>query len=90
MIDQVTTAASPAFREVAAKAAELAAKAAEAAGPVAQKAAQVTTEVGERVAARSARLASDLRNQGTPPPPAEGPEATQAEGSEPEPEPGQE
>lgn len=67
MIDQVATAATPAMREVAAKAAELAAKAGEAAGPMAQKAAHVTAQVGERVAARSTRLASDLRSQRNPP-----------------------
>ena len=61
MIDDVASAAGPALREVAAKAAELAAKAGEAAGPFAHRAATVTTDVGQRVAARGREIATDLR-----------------------------
>lgn len=61
MIDQAGRQAGPVLRDVAAKAAELAAVAAENAGPVAHKAATVTEHVGDRLAARSKDLASDLR-----------------------------
>jgi hypothetical protein len=61
MIDQAGRQAGPVLRDVAAKAAELAAVAAQNAGPVAHKAADVTEHVGDRVAARSKDLASDLR-----------------------------
>jgi hypothetical protein len=61
MIDQAGKTAGPVLRDVAAKAAELAAVAAENAGPVAHKAANVTEHVGDRLAARSKDLASDLR-----------------------------
>jgi hypothetical protein len=61
MIDQAGRQAGPVLRDVAAKAAELAAVAAENAGPVAHKAANVTEHVGDRLAARSKDLASDLR-----------------------------
>jgi hypothetical protein len=61
MIDGVTTAAAPHVREIAAKAAELAAKAGDAAGPVAQKAAGVTSDVGQKVAAKSRDFAADMR-----------------------------
>ena len=61
MIDQAGRQAGPVLRDVAAKAAELAAVAAENAGPVAHKAASVTEHVGDRLAARSKDLASDLR-----------------------------
>jgi hypothetical protein len=77
MIDNVATAAAPTLREVAAKAAELAAKAGDAAGPFAHKAAEVTSDVGQRVAAKSRDFAADLRRpaeNGTEPTTA--PEAT--------------
>ncbi len=61
MIDQAGKTAGPVLRDVAAKAAELAAVAAQNAGPVAHKAANVTEHVGDRVAARSKDLATDLR-----------------------------
>jgi hypothetical protein len=61
MIDGVATAAAPHVREIAAKAAELAAKAGDAAGPVAQKAAGVTSDVGQKVAAKSRDFAADMR-----------------------------
>ena len=61
MIDGVTTAAAPHVREIAAKAAELAAKAGDAAGPVAKKAAGVTSDVGQKVAAKSRDFAADMR-----------------------------
>ena len=61
MIDNIATAAAPTVREVAAKAAELAAKAGDAAGPFAHKAAEVTSDVGQRVAAKSRDFAADLR-----------------------------
>jgi hypothetical protein len=61
MIDQAGRQAGPVLRDVAAKAAELAAVAAQNAGPVAHKAADVTEHVGDRVAAKSKDLASDLR-----------------------------
>jgi len=61
MIDHVADQAFPVIREIAAKSAELAAVAAEHAGPLAQRAANVTTEVGQRVAARSKEVAADLR-----------------------------
>lgn len=61
MIDDVTSAAGPALRELAAKAAELAAKAGDAAGPFAHRAASVTSDVGQRVAARGREMATDLR-----------------------------
>jgi len=61
MIDGVATAAAPHVREIAAKAAELAAKAGDAAGPVAHKAAGVTSDVGQKVAAKSRDFAADMR-----------------------------
>ena len=61
MIDDVASTAGPAMRELAAKAAELAAKAGDAAGPFAHRAASVTTDVGQRVAARGREIATDLR-----------------------------
>jgi hypothetical protein len=61
MIDQTGKTAGPVLRDVAAKAAELAAVAAQNAGPVAHRAASVTEHVGDRLAARSKDLASDLR-----------------------------
>jgi hypothetical protein len=61
MIDQAGRQAGPVLRDVAAKAAELAAIAAEHAGPVAHKAADMTEQVGDKVAARSKVLATDLR-----------------------------
>ena len=61
MIEEAGKTAGPILRDVAAKAAELAAVAAENAGPVAHKAADVTEHVGDRLAARSKDLASDLR-----------------------------
>ena len=61
MIDNVASAAAPTMRELAAKAAELAAKAGDAAGPFAHRAASVTTDVGQRVAARGREIATDLR-----------------------------
>jgi hypothetical protein len=61
MIDHVAEQAFPVVREIAAKSAELAAVAAEHAGPLAQRAANVTTEVGQRVAARGKEMAADLR-----------------------------
>lgn len=61
MIDNVASAAGPTMRELAAKAAELAAKAGDAAGPFAHRAASVTTDVGQRVAARGREIATDLR-----------------------------
>jgi ElaB/YqjD/DUF883 family membrane-anchored ribosome-binding protein len=63
MIDNVAEHAGPVLREVAAKAAELAGVAAENAGPALQKAATVTTEVGQKVAARSKEYAAELRRQ---------------------------
>lgn len=62
MIDQLTTQASPALREVAAKAAELASAAAQRAGPIAHRAAAMTDSVGQRVAERTSRVATDLRS----------------------------
>lgn len=61
MIDDVASAAGPALREVAAKAAELAAKAGDAAGPFAHRAASATSDMGQRVAARGREIATDLR-----------------------------
>lgn len=61
MIDNVATAAAPHVREVAAKAAELAAKAGEAAGPFATRAAAATSDVGQKVAAKSRDFAADMR-----------------------------
>ncbi len=61
MIDGVATAAAPHVREIAAKAAELAAKAGDAAGPVAHKAAGVTSDMGQKVAAKSRDFAADMR-----------------------------
>ena len=60
MIDDVASTAGPAMRELAAKAAELAAKAGDAAGPFAHRAASVTSDVGQRVAARGREIATDL------------------------------
>lgn len=61
MIDTLATSAAPVMREVAAKAAELAAVAGEKAGPLAHRAAGVTEQVGQRLAARSKVLATELR-----------------------------
>lgn len=61
MIDGVTTAAAPHVREIAAKAAELAAKAGDAAGPFAKRAAEATSDVGQKVAAKSRDFAADMR-----------------------------
>ena len=61
MIDNVATAAAPHVREIAAKATELAAKAGDAAGPAAKKAAGVTSDVGQKVAAKSRDFAADMR-----------------------------
>ena len=61
MIDTLATQAAPVMREVAAKAAELAAVAGEKAGPLAHRAAGMTENVGQRVAARSKELATELR-----------------------------
>jgi hypothetical protein len=61
MIDGVATAAAPHVREIAAKAAELAAKAGDAAGPFAKRAAGVTSDVGQKVAAKSRDFAADMR-----------------------------
>ncbi len=66
MIDQLATQASPALKEVAAKAAELAAAAATKAGPIAHKAAGMTESVGQRVADRSAQVATNLRTSRSP------------------------
>ena len=66
MIDQLATQASPALKEVAAKAAELASAAAVKAGPIAHKAAGMTESVGQRVADRSAQVATNLRNSRSP------------------------
>ena len=63
MIDTLATQAAPVMREVAAKAAELAAVAGQKAGPVAYRAAGVAQNVGERVAARSKEMATELRRQ---------------------------
>jgi hypothetical protein len=63
MIDTLATQAAPVMREVAAKAAELAAIAGQKAGPVAYRAAGVAQNVGERVAARSKEMATELRRQ---------------------------
>ena len=61
MIDGVATAAAPHVREIAAKAAELAAKAGDAAGPFAHRAAAATSDVGQKVAAKSRDFAADMR-----------------------------
>ncbi len=61
MIDGVATAAAPHVREIAAKAAELAAKAGDAAGPFASRAAAATSDVGQKVAAKSRDFAADMR-----------------------------
>jgi hypothetical protein len=61
MIEQVATAATPALKEVAAKAAELAASAAVHAGPIAHKVANQTDRVGKVVASKGRGIASDLR-----------------------------
>ncbi|MGC8633447.1 MAG: hypothetical protein ACP5VP_02070 [Candidatus Limnocylindrales bacterium] len=73
MIDNVAEHAGPVLREVAAKAAELAGVAAENAGPALQKAATVTTEVGQKVAARSKEYAAELRRQSSTAAPAQAP-----------------
>jgi hypothetical protein len=62
MIEQVATAATPALKEVAAKAAELAASAAVHAGPIAHRVADKTEQVGRVVASKSRDIASDLRH----------------------------
>jgi hypothetical protein len=62
MIDDVATQAAPVARQIAAKAAELAAVAAEKAGPAMHRAADVTTDVGQKVAERAQKLATDLRH----------------------------
>jgi hypothetical protein len=77
MIDGVATAAAPHVREVAAKAAELAAKAGEAAGPFATRAAAATSDVGQKVAAKSRDFAADMRRM------AEGDTTTDGNGHEP-------
>jgi hypothetical protein len=61
MIDDIATQAAPVARQIGAKAAELAAVAAEKAGPAMHKAADVTTDVGQKVAERAQKLATDLR-----------------------------
>lgn len=61
MIDDIATQAAPVARQIGAKAAELAAVAAEKAGPALHKAADVTTDVGQKVAERAQKLATDLR-----------------------------
>jgi hypothetical protein len=61
MIEQVATAATPALKEVAAKAAELAASAAVHAGPIAHKVANQADRAGKVVASKGRDLASDLR-----------------------------
>ncbi|MEA2632835.1 MAG: hypothetical protein QOE66_3054 [Chloroflexota bacterium] len=61
MIDGVATSAAPHVREIAAKAAELAAKAGDAAGPFATRAAAATSDVGQKVAAKSRDFAADMR-----------------------------
>lgn len=65
ILQNLTTYARPALREIAARAAEVAAKAAEAAGPVAHRAAGLTEDVGDRLAAKGRELASDLRSDVT-------------------------
>jgi hypothetical protein len=65
MIDEVSRAAVPVMREVAAKAAELAAVAGEKAGPLAYKAAVKTQEIGTMVAEKGKVMAADLRRAGT-------------------------
>lgn len=67
IIGNLTTFATPVFREIAARAAELAAKAGQAAGPVAHKAAAATEQVGERVAVKGHEIASGLRSERTGP-----------------------
>lgn len=64
MIDEVSKAAVPVMREVAAKAAELAAVAGEKAGPLAYKAAVKTQEIGTMVAEKGKVMAADLRRAG--------------------------
>jgi hypothetical protein len=66
MIDGVATAAAPHVREIAAKAAELAAKAGDAAGPFAKRAAEATSDVGQKVAAKSRDFAADMRRMTEP------------------------
>jgi hypothetical protein len=63
MIDDIATQAAPVARQIGAKAAELAAVAAEKAGPALHRAADVTTDVGQKVAERAQKLATDLRQQ---------------------------
>jgi hypothetical protein len=63
MIDDIATQAAPVARQIGAKAAELAAAAAQNAGPALHKAADVTTDVGQKVAERAQKLATDLRQQ---------------------------
>ena len=77
MIDGVATAAAPHVREIAAKAAELAAKAGDAAGPFATRAAAATSDVGQKVAAKSRDFAADMRRI------AEGDATTDGNGHEP-------
>ena len=77
MIDGVATAAAPHVREIAAKAAELAAKAGDAAGPFATRAAAATSDVGQKVAAKSRDFAADMRRM------AEGETTTDGNGNEP-------
>ncbi len=87
MIDSVAEHAGPVLREVAAKAAELAAVAAENAGPALQRAAEVTTEVGQKVAARSKEYAAELRRhqpaQAETPPSEPASDASSGEGGAP-------
>ena len=63
MIDDIATQAAPVARQIGAKAAELAAVAAEKAGPALHKAADVTSDVGQKVAERAQKLATDLRRE---------------------------
>jgi hypothetical protein len=77
MIDSVATAAAPHVREIAAKAAELAAKAGDAAGPFATRAATATSDVGQKVAAKSRDFAADMRRA------VEGEATTDGDGHEP-------
>lgn len=63
MIESLATQATPAIRQVGAKAAELAALAAEKAGPIAHRAAELTEVAGTKVAERSRHLAEGLRRE---------------------------
>jgi hypothetical protein len=61
MIEKLATQSAPVVRQVGAKAAELAALAGDKAGPVAQRAADLTGKAGEKLAAKSRDLATELR-----------------------------